>query len=160
MTRSHGVFTALALVICVDCVRTQPSALTDADRAAIKRVVDSTLAIANAPPPKNFAAYARSYYTEDAISMPSDAPALVGRPAIAANEARDSSAYTYRWQQVEVYGNHDLAYVRGRYWCSSDRVKPDSGKYLEIWRRQSAGSWRVARDIYNSDIPRPVTKAP
>ena len=32
---------------------------------------------------------------------------------------------------------------------------PDHGKYIEIWRRQSDGSWKVALDIFNSDLPLP-----
>ena len=29
----------------------------------------------------------------------------------------------------------------------------DTGKYIEIWRKQADGSWRVIRDIFNSDLP-------
>jgi ketosteroid isomerase-like protein len=145
----------MGLLACVGCERTRPEALSDADRLAIRSTADSTLAIINAPPPKDFAAYARSYYTEDAIDMPPSAPPLVGRAAIAAEESKDSSAYKYRWEQVEVAGYHDLAWVRGRYWSWGGRSKPDSGKYLEIWQRQPAGNWRVARDMYSSDVPRP-----
>ena len=31
----------------------------------------------------------------------------------------------------------------------------DAGKYLEILRRQSDGSWRYAVDMYSSDLPVP-----
>ena len=32
---------------------------------------------------------------------------------------------------------------------------PDEGSYLEIWKRQADGSWRVAMDVFNSDLPAP-----
>ncbi len=156
MTRPRESFAVLVLAAGIGCARSQPAALSDADRRAIRSTADSTLAIINARPPKDFAGYARSYYTADAVSMPEHSPALVGQAAIAAYESTDSTAYMYRWQQVEIEGNHDLAYVRGRYWSWGGRSKPDSGKYLEIWQRQSAGNWRVSRDIYNSDAPRPA----
>jgi ketosteroid isomerase-like protein len=35
----------------------------------------------------------------------------------------------------------------------------DRGKYLEIWKRQADGSWKVALDIFNSDLPLPEMDA-
>jgi len=29
----------------------------------------------------------------------------------------------------------------------------DTGKYLEIWKKQADGGWKVVRDIFNSDLP-------
>ena len=29
----------------------------------------------------------------------------------------------------------------------------DRGKYIEIWRKQADGPWKLARDIFNSDLP-------
>jgi ketosteroid isomerase-like protein len=164
VTRPLGTLTVLALVACYGCVRSQPTAVSDADRAAIHSTVDSTLAIFNAQSPKDWAAYARSYYMEDAVSMPTNHPPLVGRAAIAAYESADSEenavGYKERWQPIEIEGYHDLAYVRGRWWSWGGGSKPDSGKYLEIWRRQAAGNWRVARDMYSSDVPSPSPKSP
>ena len=159
MTRAHRVSAVLALVICTGCLRSQPAALSDADRAAIKSTVDSTLAIINATP-KDFVAYARSYYMEDAVSMPNDHPPLVGWAAITAYESTDPPAGRERWLPVEIDGYHDLAYVRGRWWYWGAGIKTDSGKYLEIWRRQPAGNWRVARDMYSSDVRSPSPKSP
>jgi ketosteroid isomerase-like protein len=31
----------------------------------------------------------------------------------------------------------------------------DSGKYVEVRRKQSDGSWLIAVDIFNSDLPAP-----
>ena len=52
----------------------------------------------------------------------------------------------------------DLAYVLGTYTMTI--VPPgapgpieDSGKYIEIRRRQPDGSWLISTDIFNSDLP-------
>ena len=37
---------------------------------------------------------------------------------------------------------------------------PDSGKFLEIRRRQADGRWLIPRDIGNSDIPLPAPSPP
>jgi hypothetical protein len=28
----------------------------------------------------------------------------------------------------------------------------DQGKYIEIWKKQADGTWKIVRDIYNSDV--------
>jgi ketosteroid isomerase-like protein len=32
----------------------------------------------------------------------------------------------------------------------------DRGKYIEVWRRQTDGSWLIADDIFNSSEPAPA----
>ena len=63
-----------------------------------------------------------------------------------------------RFSIDEVEGAGDLAYARGTY--EMDVAVPgapapvhDKGKFIEIWKKQSDGSWKVARDIFNSDLP-------
>jgi ketosteroid isomerase-like protein len=29
----------------------------------------------------------------------------------------------------------------------------DVGKYVAVWKKQPDGSWKMIRDIYNSDLP-------
>ena len=31
--------------------------------------------------------------------------------------------------------------------------KPDSGKYVVVWKRQPSGVWLIDIDIWNSDLP-------
>lgn len=58
----------------------------------------------------------------------------------------------------EIVGNGDLAMVRGTYSMSltipgvPDPVS-DRGKYIEIRKRQSDGSWPMWRDIFSSHLP-------
>jgi len=63
------------------------------------------------------------------------------------------------WQPVEVgaAASGDLAYSTGTYEMSYNDAngKPvmDRGKYVTVWRKQMGGSWKVVRDIFNSDLP-------
>lgn len=65
---------------------------------------------------------------------------------------------------VEVDGRGDLAYVRGRYSMvmalPSQPELSESGKYIEIWRKQPDGSWKLFRDIFNADAPPAPAAAP
>jgi hypothetical protein len=36
----------------------------------------------------------------------------------------------------------------------------DEGKYVEIWRKQPEGSWKVVLDIFNSDLAAPASPPP
>ena len=29
----------------------------------------------------------------------------------------------------------------------------EKGKYVEVWRKQPDGSWKIKWDIFNSDVP-------
>ena len=46
----------------------------------------------------------------------------------------------------------DLAYQVATY-AFQDTNTPDQGKFVEIFRRQPDGSWKVYLTIYNSDKP-------
>ena len=37
------------------------------------------------------------------------------------------------------------------------RLIKDHGKYVTIWHTQADGSWKVALDIFNSDLPLPAS---
>jgi ketosteroid isomerase-like protein len=52
----------------------------------------------------------------------------------------------------------DLGYLCGTYHLSIKDPKRgstinDAGKIVEIWKKQSYGTWKCIVDTYNSDIP-------
>jgi ketosteroid isomerase-like protein len=146
----------LGVALAAACQPAAPAGLTDADRAAI----DSTArvfvqhALAN-----DFAALARDYYTDDAMVLPPNAPSVTGHAAIEAMFKTFPPITAFELKTEEVEGTADLAYVRGRYTLTMSppgaAAIADSGKYLEIWRKQSDGSWKSMRDMFSSDIPLP-----
>jgi ketosteroid isomerase-like protein len=60
---------------------------------------------------------------------------------------------------IEVGGSGDTAYELGK---SKVRIQPegqaatmDSTRYLVIWKRQAAGTWKVHVDFWSVSLPMP-----
>ena len=102
-----------------------------------------------------------SYYSEDAVVMPPNAPSAKTRETIrsAWKEMLTTPGAAIRWKatKVEVAKSGDLAYVSGTYeeTMTDATGKPvnDHGKYVEIFKKQADGTWKVVADIWNSDLP-------
>jgi ketosteroid isomerase-like protein len=104
-----------------------------------------------------------SFYADDAVLMPAAKPLLTGKAAIT-DEWKELLAIpafenTSKLAQVEVSGANDLAYTRGSYETrlmgEDGKIVTEPGKWLSVWRKQPDGSWRVAIESYNTDIPPP-----
>ena len=135
------------------------------DVAAIKQVFDDYIVAGNA----GDAAAIAVCFTDDAILMPPNAPAVVGREAIQSSfqtgfERRPTSKFTVKTTlevlEVEVAG--DWAFIRA---AGTFTRTPKAGgepirdtntnKGLNIFKRQPDGAWKIHRLIYNSDLPLP-----
>ena len=100
---------------------------------------------------------------DDAVLMPPNAPVVVGKDAIRKWSQEMSKLFRIdRYAQIddEVVVNGNWAFRRATYnWSltslASGKSLRDSGKFIIIYRRQPDGSWRVARDIWNSDTQAP-----
>src|SRR5882724_5828415 len=102
-----------------------------------------------------------SYYSEDAVVMPPNAPSAKTRETIrsAWKEMLTTPGAAISWKatKVEVAKSGDLAYVSGTYeetmTDASGKSVKDHGKYVEVWEKQADGTWKVVADIWNSDLP-------
>ena len=102
-----------------------------------------------------------SYYAESAIVMPPNAANATTKDAIrsAWKEmlARPGAGISWKATNVEVAKSGDLAYVSGTYedtmTDASGKPVKDRGKYVEIFKKQADGTWKVIVDIWNSDLP-------
>jgi len=153
--RKRTLLPALALAVLLSpACQPAPAALTDEDRAAMEQVTARAMEIANGS--KDWAEYARNYYTEDAVFMPPQAPAVEGHEAITASFEAMPDFSDLVLEMVEAHGTVDLAWARGTYtitWMMPDGTPMrDAGSYLEIWQRQADGSWKVKADMFNSDL--------
>lgn len=105
-----------------------------------------------------------SYYAENAVLMPPNAPIATEKEAIRTEwkNLLASPGYTVGWKatRVEVARSGDLAYLSGTYESTMNDAsgKPvnDRGKYLEVWKKQADGTWKAVADIFNSDLPLPA----
>jgi ketosteroid isomerase-like protein len=101
-----------------------------------------------------------SYYADGAVVSAPNAP-----------DARTKDEYRQTWQQifasvpagvpvtggttkVEVANSNDLAYALGFY--TIDNPPVDKGTFLDIWKKQTNGSWKMAVSIIKSDMPAPA----
>lgn len=102
-----------------------------------------------------------SYYTDDALILPPNMPAIHGKQQGRAMWQGMFSVPGFGggWKvtKVEVARSGDLGYVTGAYELSetdaSGKPMVDKGKYLEIWKKQPDGSWKCVADMFNSDLP-------
>ena len=126
---------------------------------AIKAIADQYVKAVMASDAKAVAAL----YTDDAIEMPPNAPMIKGRAAIEQYYVKEFSggvkidSFTIAHIDTQATGNS--GYDVGTYKQSvtpkgATAAVTDSGKYTVIVK-QSAGAWKVAYAIYNSDQPPP-----
>lgn len=94
-------------------------------------------------------------YTEDAVVMQPNQPALVGRAAIRDFWASMPPIKELRFADDGIVGQGDLAYVFGRYWLVFDLpdAPSDEGKYLDVRKRQPDGAWKYVAEMANSSQP-------
>jgi uncharacterized protein (TIGR02246 family) len=102
-----------------------------------------------------------SYYAEDGALLGQHSPIATGpaeiRKVVAGLMALPGVSLSFAPNKVEVAKSGDLAYVRGSFKMTFNDPagKPvnDVGKYVEVWKKQAGGQWKVAADIFNTDLP-------
>ena len=153
MKRSKTLAVLAVLSVSLAACAGGAASLSDADIAAIEEVSASFAAAANADDWGGVAAL----YTEDAVLMPPNGPAVQGRADIEAFVAAFPPMSGLTLNEVLIDGRGDLAFVRGTYSMMMEMegmpAVPETGKYIEIRRKQEDGSWLLAVDIFNSDTP-------
>ena len=155
MVRFSLLLVIVALMAGVACHAKAPAALSDADRAAIKKVAEQGQAMFTAATKDN-QAYVNFFYTEDAVILPPNAPAVQGRKALVSYLEAFPAFSDYKQETQEIVGFGDLAYDRETY--SVTMLPPggpaikDAGKIIWIWKKQADGGWKLWREIWNSDL--------
>ncbi len=100
-------------------------------------------------------------YADDALVLYPNKPAVAGRAAILAyfqSFFAEFAQADFELTSAEIEVAGSWALDRGTYrWkglprAGGDPVE-DHGKYLVILQRQADGSWKIARDMDNSDRP-------
>jgi uncharacterized protein (TIGR02246 family) len=97
--------------------------------------------------------------TTDAVVMPVDRK-LRGRDAILVWARAMPRLTSFAAPIDEVTGSGDLAYATGSYLLTVIAADGSStleqGSFIDILRKQSDGSWRIARAIWRPHAPRPI----
>jgi len=101
-----------------------------------------------------------SYYADDAVVMPPNMPIVNGKEA--AQKAWTEmlvpgNSISWTPSTVVSAGSGEIAYSQGAYTMTmkgpDGKVTSETGKYLEVWKKQADGSWKAVEDIWNSDMP-------
>jgi ketosteroid isomerase-like protein len=97
----------------------------------------------------------RLYLAEDALMLPAGGTPITGRESIYERmSSGPTSLLTWEPQRAEVARSGELGWTWGTY-----EVRPAGnlnadpvayGKYVNVWRTQSDGSWKVIVDAGNS----------
>jgi ketosteroid isomerase-like protein len=150
----------LAVVICAflasSCAPPAASDTRAADEAAIKALDDQWSATAA----KNDLDGTVSFYSDDAVLLPPNAPIAKDHKSIRESWAGllgPNTAVSWKVTGVETAKSGEIGYLYGTYQLSIKDPKGgpainDTGKIVEIWKKQSDGKWKCIVDTYNSDI--------
>ncbi len=139
----------------VSCRPAPPAGLSDADRTALRAENDSFVQRVRRA---DWPALAK-LYTETAVLMPPGQHAVSGQANILAWMKAYPPVSLFDLRVVSVDGEGDLAYLTGKYLVTiarpGSKTMADTGKYLEVHRRQPDGSWLMVADMFNSDLAPP-----
>jgi len=109
-------------------------------------------------------AAAIGFYTDDAKFLHPNTEIVSGKQAIKEffEAGKALGLLRIKFESLEVRYDKNLAYERGVIHMDIEpeggQAMIDKGKYLVVLRRQVDGFWKVAVDIWNSDLPQPVPK--
>ena len=104
---------------------------------------------------------ALTFWTDDAMVLPPNSPAIVGKDAIRKYVMGASTvpgfSITWTTGQVWVSGSGDLAYESSSNAVTagdpSGRLVTEKNKGIVVWRKQPDGSWKCAVDMWNAEAP-------
>ena len=150
-----AVTVAALLAVVAGCTRPSNVPLQDA-RAAADNIFARYAASLNAGDADAWA----TLWAEDGVQMPPDEPPVTGKAQI--REKLRGVLAQFRFQMrvhtEEVRTAGDWAFARGMYAATltpkaGGPAIPIDGKFMTILARQSDGSWKIYRDIFNSNVP-------
>jgi uncharacterized protein (TIGR02246 family) len=106
---------------------------------------------------KGDAAAVAALYSADAKVLPPESEIIEGRQAIQKfwQGLIDAGVTEMTLQTQEVQAHGDTAYEVGKYTLTLKGEKPDSGKFVVVWKREN-GHWKLHRDIWNTSVPAPT----
>jgi ketosteroid isomerase-like protein len=102
---------------------------------------------------------ALAYWTDDAIVLPPDQPAVVGKVAIRefVRQATSIPGFSITWEpELAMLSNDgDMAYMVERNKVTfndpAGDLQTQHGKAVTVWRRQPDRAWRCVVDTWNNN---------
>ena len=153
----------LGLALTAGSATAQPAATKV--QSSLARVYARRLAEWEAAANRKDASSIAALYTEDALLMPPNVPAVRGRAAVEAffKGMFDQGARDAKLVQIGAAGSGGSGYAAGTYEFTAGLVGTqaihDKGKFITGMKRGADGKWLIAYDIFNSDLPCPPAPA-
>jgi uncharacterized protein (TIGR02246 family) len=97
------------------------------------------------------------FYSATAEAFPPNSDVVRGKANIAKmwQGVFDAGIATADLKTTEVLGQGPLAFEAGTYTMKlKDGTVADRGKYMVVWLKEN-GSWKLHRDIWNTNMPAP-----
>ncbi len=158
---------AVLLILIMGCTQstqdTQSTQAADLEQARAA-FLNTTREYAAALKSADFAKI-QSFYAPD-ISIYGPGVLLKGLPAVQKLQQSDKidhskDVFELSSDNMQVAMAGDIAYTTGTYRLShADGRATDSGKFVAIWKKQAAGNWALAEDVFSPDVvsnPAPLT---
>lgn len=154
--RFHLFFILLATYL-LTLTACQQAAETPVDLAKVKTEIQALEdAWANALSTRDLDAL-MAMYTDDAVSMPDNAPTVVGKDAIRKEQEQEFATsppgmiYAFEVQDIYANGNTVTETGKSTYKDAAGKVI-GTGKYMVVWEKQG-DKYLCAREIYSNDTP-------
>jgi len=151
----------ILLLFVLGCNSQQKSAPDTrvADEATIRQADSTWSAAAETKQMEQF----YGAFLEDAAVMGPNEPMALGIEAIRkmGDNMFAMPGFSLKWQAgtVVAASSGDIGYSLGAYEMTMNDAKGapmvDNGKCLTVWRKQADGSWKVAVEMFNSDLVAP-----
>jgi uncharacterized protein (TIGR02246 family) len=133
------------------------------DPVAVRSAIEAANTRAAAAMIAGDLATATAHYADDAVVMMPNAPKATGKTAIVGmftGMLAEISVKAATFTTDEVLIDGTTAIEIGAYNLTLQPKKgpeiKDTGKYMTVWKKQADGSWKVVRDISNSDLAAPT----
>ena len=151
------IFTGACLlaIAFIGCVAT-----VDVEQEAAK-LLDTDKEFAEASLDRGTAEAFKMYITEDATIFPDMSDPITGRENIYKHLKKGEHQYLIDWEPKDAsvaasgeigwtWGNYTLYRLKGE-----EEIVMAYGKYLDVWKKQEDGSWKMYLDMGNSS-PEPA----
>jgi len=154
---SQVAFVLLLLFAAFSCAKQEKKPSVEEDIAAINELYNQYCIQANAGDLDNFL----SLWADTAVKMEPDKPSIIGKENIKNNFKPSFELFSLN---VKIYGDTeiqisgDMAFSRGTYTLSltpkeGGATTTFDGKWLDIDKRQTDGSWKIYIDMVNYNGP-------
>jgi len=101
-----------------------------------------------------------SFYDDDALVLAPNQSMVASKDGIRNlwKGFLDSlTSISWKTTRVEISKSGDMACLVGTYETTMKDGTVDRGKYCEVWKKKADGKWKVATDMFSSDLPAAAT---